>query len=195
MVDLGLLLLRLVTGPLMAGHGAQKLFGAFGGHGVQGTAGWLESLDMRPGRIWAVIAGLSELMSGTLVSLGLFHPIGSILMLGPMSTATTKAHWGKPIWVTSGGAELPVTNMAVATSLALAGPGRFSLDRLLGVRVPKTLAVLTTLATLGGIALAMTGQLEPVLTQVDETVSSVLQPSETTPSGAATEAGSGVPTH
>jgi putative oxidoreductase len=149
--DLGLLTVRLTTGGLMAGHGGQKLFGWFEGPGLAGTTGWLESMGMRPGRTWAMAAGASEFGGGLLTALGLFHPVGPISMLGSMAVALRKAHWGKPIWVTAGGGELPVTNMAIGVALALVDPGRLSLDHMLGIKVPKELAVLTALGVAAGV--------------------------------------------
>lgn len=154
--DLGLLVLRLVTGGLLAGHGSQKLFGWFGGYGLAGTAGWLESLGLRPGRRWAPAAGAGEFGGGLLTALGLFHPLGPIVMMAPMATAIRRVHWGRPIWVTEGGAELPVTDMAAATTLLLTGPGGLSLDRLFGIRVPAWIAGLVAGATAVGIAMAVT---------------------------------------
>src|SRR5918992_2211082 len=136
MSDLGALLLRAVQGALLAGHGAQKLFGSFNGPGVEGTSGFMEMLGLRPGRPWAVLAGLSEFGGGVLTVLGLLNPLGPLAVIGAMSMATRKAHWGKPIWVTEGGAELPLLNIAVATALMIREPDRFSLDRILGIRLP-----------------------------------------------------------
>lgn len=144
--DIGLLFLRLATGGLLAGHGSQKLFGWFGGSGLKGTAGWLESMGMKPGTPWATAATASEFGGGTLTAMGLLYPLGPLATMGSMITATSKVHWGKPIWVTQGGAELPVTDLAVAATLALGGPGRFSLDRLLGIRLPRWLVVSAALA-------------------------------------------------
>lgn len=141
MKDLGLFILRSTLGTLLAGHGAQKLFGWFGGYGLQGTAGWLESMGLRPGRPWALLAGLSEFGGGVLTLLGFLNPLGPLGIIGSMGMATAKVHWGKPIWVTSGGAELPVTNIAIALSLGLAGPGRLSLDNALGLRLPRRLVL------------------------------------------------------
>src|SRR5829696_3487972 len=73
--DLGLLALRLTTGGLMAGHGAQKLFGSFGGHGLKGTTGFMESLGLKPSKQWATLAGASEFGSGLLTALGFGGPI------------------------------------------------------------------------------------------------------------------------
>jgi putative oxidoreductase len=129
-------IVRLAQGSLMAGHGAQKLFGSFGGPGLEGTSGFMEMLGMRPGRPWAYLAGLSEFGGGVLTALGLLNPLGPLGIIGSMSMATRKAHWGKPIWVTEGGAELPLLNIAVATALMIREPDRFSLDRILGIRLP-----------------------------------------------------------
>ncbi|MDP8922554.1 MAG: DoxX family protein [Chloroflexota bacterium] len=161
MRDLGLLIIRLTAGGLLAGHGSQKLFGWFGGYGVRGTGGWMESLGLRPGSAWATVAGASEFGGGLLTALGLLNPLGPIAMLGPMSIATGKVHWGKPIWVTEGGAELPVTNLAIGVGLALTGPGRYSLDRLLGIRVPRALTVLTAAGVAAGVAVALMAEPSP----------------------------------
>jgi putative oxidoreductase len=130
------MIVRVVQGSLMAGHGAQKLFGSFGGPGLEGTSGFMEMLGMRPGRLWAYLAGLSEFGGGVLTALGLLNPIGPLGVIGSMSMATRKAHWGKPIWVTEGGAELPVLNIAISTALMIREPDRYSLDRLVGIRLP-----------------------------------------------------------
>jgi putative oxidoreductase len=129
-------IVRVVQGSLMAGHGAQKLFGSFGGPGLEGTSGFMEMLGMRPGRPWAYMAGLSEFGGGVLTALGLLKPLGPLGVIGAMAMATRKAHWDKPIWVTEGGAELPVLNMAISTALMIREPDAFSLDRVLGLRLP-----------------------------------------------------------
>jgi len=151
--DVGLLALRLGAGGLLAGHGAQKLFGSFGGHGLEGTAGWLESINMRPGKVWAGLAGTSEFAGGALMALGLGGPLGPITLQGAMATAARKVHWGKPIWVTEGGAEVPVLYGLIGMAAALAGPGRYSLDRALGLRVPKAVTALAVAGVAAGIAL------------------------------------------
>ena len=139
---LAALILRVALGGLLAGHGSQKAFGWFNGPGLEGTSGFMEMLGLRPGRLWGTLTALSELGGGVLTVLGLLHPLGPLGVIGSMSIATTKAHWGKPIWVTEGGAELPVTNIAVATALMLNGPGKYSLDRVLGIRLPGWVAPL-----------------------------------------------------
>jgi putative oxidoreductase len=131
------MIVRVAQGSLMAGHGAQKLFGSFGGPGLEGTSGFMEMLGMRPGRPWAYLAGLSEFGGGVLTALGLFNPLGPLGVIGSMAMATRKAHWGEPIWVTEGGAELPVLNIAISTALMIREPDAFSLDRVLGIRLPR----------------------------------------------------------
>ena len=92
---------------------------------------------MRPGRPWAYMAGLSEFGGGVLTALGLLNPLGPLGVIGSMSMATRKAHWGKPVWVTEGGAELPLLNIAVSTALMIREPDGYSLDRALGIHLPR----------------------------------------------------------
>ncbi|MFL5778010.1 MAG: DoxX family protein [Chloroflexota bacterium] len=141
MTHVALLIIRLTIGGLLAGHGAQKLFGSFGGRGIEGTEQWLGSLGMRPARSWALTAGFSEFGGGVLTALGFLNPIGPLLGIGAMIMATVKVHLGRPIWVTEGGAELPVMNIAALSAIALAGPGALSADRLLGVRLPRRIVI------------------------------------------------------
>lgn len=152
MKDLGLLALRLVAGGLMAGHGAQKLFGKFGGYGLEGTGGWMESMGLKPGKAYATMAGASEFGSGVLTALGLGYPLGPVGMLAPMTVAARTVHKDKPIWATEGGAELPAVYAAVGSALALAGPGRYSLDRLTGLRIPPVMGLLALAGMAGGVA-------------------------------------------
>jgi putative oxidoreductase len=159
--DLGLLILRMTVGGLLAAHGSQKLFGWFSGPGLKGISGWLGSMGLKPSKLWAYAAALSEFGGGVLTALGLFHPLGSIASIATMSMAIAKAHWGKPIWASQGGAELPLTNLATTLALALTGPGKFSLDYALGIRVPRPLVVLAALATAAGITLGVLSQPEP----------------------------------
>jgi putative oxidoreductase len=172
MTDLALLLLRVVTGGLLLGHGAQKLFGSFGGYGLAGTADWLESLGLRPGTLWALMAGGGELTGGLLTLLGLGGPIGSILTTTSMKMATFKAHSGKPIWVTAGGAELPVVNAAVGTALMLTGPGRYSLDRLFGIKVPRWLTLVLTLGSAVTLVVGLLMEPEPAEEQAASSATS-----------------------
>lgn len=167
--DFGVLFLRMTTGGLLAGHGAQKLFGSFGGYGLEGTSGWLESMGFKPGKQWAVAAGTSEFGGGLMTAAGLFHPVGPIATMGSMIVAARTAHTFKPIWVTEGGAELPVTNLAIALALSLVGPGRYSLDHMLGIRVPDSLAMAAAGALVLGVVASETVKDETPPEQTEET--------------------------
>jgi putative oxidoreductase len=162
MVSIGLFLIRVVVGGLLAGHGAQKLFGAFGGGGPTGTARYFEGLRLRPADFWARAAGTTELAGGGLTALGFLSPIGPIVALAPMIVAWAKQHRGKPIWSSAGGAELPLINIATACALLLAGPGALSLDRLLAIRVPWWMSLLAMAAAAGGIVVAVDEEIHEV---------------------------------
>ena len=92
MFDLGLLLLRLVVGLILAGHGAQKLFGLFGGHGHAGTREMMRGMGISPAGFWASMAGLSEFGGGFLLALGLVSPLGSLGIIAAMLMAIIQVH-------------------------------------------------------------------------------------------------------
>ncbi len=129
----GLLVARMVLGLLMVGHGTQKLFGWFGGYGLTGTAGFLESLGFRPGRAFAAAASFTEIMGGLLLAFGFLGPVGPALMISVMIVAAISAHWKNGLFATTNGIELPLLYAAGALTIALTGPGRFSLDAVLGL--------------------------------------------------------------
>lgn len=112
----------------MAAHGAQKLLGWFGGHGPAGTAGFLEQLGFRPGRVFAALAAGTEIVSGLLVALGFLGPVGPALLLSVMIVAGISVHWKHGLFAQANGIELALLYAAVALALALTGPGLFSLD-------------------------------------------------------------------
>ncbi|HEX3244536.1 MAG TPA: DoxX family protein [Chloroflexota bacterium] len=161
MNDLGLLVLRVGLGGLMMGHGGQKLFGWWRGHGPEGTGKMMESLGLSPGGFWARLAGASEFSGGGMTALGLMHPLGPLAILGSMAMATFKAHADRPIWVTEGGAELPVTNSFIALALLLTGPGIFSVDRALGLRMSPVSQAVVILAGIGALAYGLQPAEEP----------------------------------
>ncbi len=155
MLDAALLVLRGVSGGLLAGHGAQKVFGAFEGAGPEATRGMMQKLRMQPPQLWGHAAGLSELVGGGLTALGFLSPVGPLTAAAPMIMATRLAHWGKPVWNSKGGPELPLVNLAAFTALAATGPGRLSVDGALGIRLPRWMVALTAAGVLGGTALAL----------------------------------------
>jgi putative oxidoreductase len=126
MIDLGLLIIRLVIGITFIGHGAQKLFGWFGGYGPKGTGGWLESIGIKPGVLMAVLVGLFELVGGLLFASGVFLPVGAALIVVTMIGAILKVHGSNGYWVDKGGIEYPFVLIAVVVGIALIGAGSYS---------------------------------------------------------------------
>jgi putative oxidoreductase len=149
-MKLGLTFLRVVIGMLFFGHGTQKLYGWFGGHGIEGTAGFFESLGLKPGRRHATAAGAAEAGGGALVALGFLTPAAAAALIGVMSTAIEKVHMKNGPWVSEGGYEYNLVLIAVMVALADLGPGEFSIDQALGIEV-KGPAV-AALALAGGVA-------------------------------------------
>jgi putative oxidoreductase len=128
----GLLILRLVIGLILAGHGAQKLFGSFGGYGLAGTGGWLESIGFRPGKQLAFVTGLAEFLGGIALAIGLLTPLAAAAVVGTMAVAVW-THSANGLWGTNGGYELPLINAAAAATLAFTGAGAYSIDNALGL--------------------------------------------------------------
>jgi putative oxidoreductase len=128
----GLFVIRVALGLLLFAHGTQKLFGWFGGYGVDATGGFFESLGHRPGRRMATLAGLSEAGGGALLVLGLLTPLAAAMAMGVMVVAAVSAHAQNGLWNSDGGYELPLTNGLVAAGLAFTGAGNWSLDHALG---------------------------------------------------------------
>jgi putative oxidoreductase len=155
LLSVGLLLLRLITGTLLAAHGSQKLFGWFGGYGLAGTGGFFEGLGYRPGRFYAAAAGLAEFAGGILLILGFLGPIASTLILAVMIVATVTVHWKNGVFATSGGIELTFLYATIAIALALTGPGRYSLDAALGLErlwSPGLQWAAIAIGVIGGVA-------------------------------------------
>ncbi|HEX3960880.1 MAG TPA: DoxX family protein [Trebonia sp.] len=146
--DIALLASRGVLGGYLAAHGAQKLFGTFGGHGIEPTAAAFEGLGLRPGRVTATTAGLAELGGGVLTAAGLASPVGPVAIAGTMVVASVTHRAGGP-FAADRGYELPATNLAAAVALAAVGPGRYSLDDLTGLRLHR---IITGTVVAGAVA-------------------------------------------
>ena len=127
----GLLLLRVVVGATVFAHGAQKLFGWFGGHGLRGTGGFFGSTGWRAPLLMAFLAGLGE-SSGLAFAAGLLTPLAALGIATVMLTAIFAVHWKNGFFNGNGGLEFPLTVATVAVAVAATGPGRFSIDRLIG---------------------------------------------------------------
>ena len=151
----GVLILRLVAGPLMAAHGAQKLFGWFGGFGLAGMTGLTERLGFRPARPFAAAAAIAEFVGGLLIAAGFLGPLGPAAVLATMIVAAVSVHWQNGLFAASNGIELALLDGAVAAALVLTGPGAYSLDALLGLTPFWTPAVAWSalaIGIVGGIA-------------------------------------------
>lgn len=131
-MKIGRLLLRLTVGGFFFGHGTQKLFGWFGGHGLGATAGMFESLGMRPGQRNAIAAGAAEAGGGAAIALGLATPLAAGALTSVMLTAIHRVHLKNGPWVTGGGYEYNAVLIAAVLALAEVGPGEPSLDHALG---------------------------------------------------------------
>jgi putative oxidoreductase len=130
-MEIGLALLRLTTGLILAAHGAQKLFGWFGGPGLDGTGQFFETIGFLPGWRHALMAGVAETGGGLLLALGLFTPIGAALICSVMLVAVT-VHMKNGFFAQNGGYEYAVVLGVAALTVAFTGPGSLSLDALLG---------------------------------------------------------------
>ena len=159
-MDISLFILHALVGLLFVGHGAQKLFGVLGGHGIRGTAGFMESLGLRPGRFNAVTAGTAELVGGVLLALGLLLPLGAALVIAVMVTAILTVHASKGVWNTDGGWEFNAVLIAAATVLAGVGGGELALDTALGLDLTSEGWALAALGAgvLGGIVAVIAGR-------------------------------------
>jgi len=164
-MNIGLLLVRLVFGALMAAHGTQKLFGWFGGYGLTGTGGFFDGLGFRPGRLFAAAAGLAETFGGLLLALGFLTPLAAMAIVSVMVVAIGSVHWGHGLFAATNGVEVPLLYASAAAAIALVGPGAYSFDAIFGLvsawtPTVRMLAVAVGLA--GGLANLMLRRPVPV---------------------------------
>ena len=140
-----------MVGLLIAAHGAQKLFGWFGGHGLRATGEFFVQLGFRPGRLFATGAALGEFASGLLIAAGLFGPVGLALLLAVMVVAAISVHWHNGLFAAANGIELPLLYGTGAVGLALSGPGRYSLDAVLGLGASWSPTVIWAALVIGAV--------------------------------------------
>jgi putative oxidoreductase len=159
-MGLGKLVLRATLGGYFFGHGMQKLTGWFGGGGPEGTGEMFEQIGLRPGRENALLAGAAEAGGGALLAFGLFTPAAVSMLSGVMTNAIRHVHRQNGLWVTDGGIEYPAVILAVLAALADSGPGQFSLDEALGIRLrgPVVTAVAMAAGAAGAVYVAEHGQ-------------------------------------
>jgi putative oxidoreductase len=162
-MSIGILLLRLVVGGIFLGHGAQKLLGWFGGGGPSGTERLFGSMGWRPARTMAIVAGLGETLGGLCLLLGLLTPLGAFAVIGVMTNAILAVHAPKGFWNTKGGIEFPLTLLVAAAALGFIGPGRYSLDRAMGIAWPHvpTGALVAAIGLVVGVVVFVVGHGRP----------------------------------
>jgi putative oxidoreductase len=159
-MDLALLVLRLVVGLTFAAHGAQKLFGAFGGYGIEGTAGFFEQIGLRPGKVHAWAAGIAEFFGGLAIALGLVTPVPAAALIAVMTAAVITVHLKHGFFVTNQGYEFNLALAAALFALAGIGAGNWSLDNVLSIDMTGAAWAVGALGVgvLGGIGAVISGR-------------------------------------
>jgi len=156
MTALGLLILRLGIGLIIAAHGAQKLFGVWGGPGMAKWTQSVQRLRIRPAQPWAWVAALSEFGGGLLLALGLLSPLGSLAIIGAMVVAIATVHLSKGFWAGKGGFEFNLALITGAAALAFTGPGPYSIDNALGIHLPEPVSLIAgTIALIVGVTVTL----------------------------------------
>ncbi len=135
-MSVALLIARLYFGLGLAAHGAQKLFGWYGGHGLAGTGEFIVKLGFPWKRFFALTLALAETSGGLLVALGLLGPVGPAIMIAVMIVAAVTVHVRNGFFAAKNGVEIPLLYAMGALMIAFTGPGDYSLDGLLGLGTP-----------------------------------------------------------
>jgi putative oxidoreductase len=186
-MTLGKLILRGTIGPLFVGHGAQKLFGAFGGRGIGATGEYFESqLGLRPGWLHAALAGAAETAGGAMVTVGFLTPVAQAILDGVMVTAVRKVHGRNGPWIERGGFEYNAVIMAALAFLAEQGAGRPSVDERRWPRLKGTLPMLLGLAAGVGGSLMSERTLSRLPAQAVARMGAASAPPEREPGAGAT---------
>ncbi len=131
LASFGLLIIRVLLGLTFAAHGTQKLFGWFGGHGIEGTGGFFESIGIKPGKRMAFFAGAGELVGGLLFAIGFLTPLAAIIIILTMLVAIIKVHIKNGYWAGNNGYEYNALIIIAAAGVAFIGAGVFSIDELI----------------------------------------------------------------
>ena len=162
-MKLGRLIARVIIGGLFFGHGTQKLFGWFGGPGLEDTEKMMDKLDMKPPKEQALLASWAETAGGTLLVLGFLTPLAAATLTGSMVTAIRKVHLPNGLWATNQGYEYNLALIGALAALLDGGPGRPSLDSALGIECTGpgwTIASLAAGVAGSTLAIEMGGLLE-----------------------------------
>lgn len=128
------LALRVPLGSILAAHGAQKLFGWFGGHGLQGTGEWMASIGLQPGLLMALLAGSAEFFGGILLLLGLLTRPAAVLSAVTMVVAIFTVHIGNGLFIANGGYEFALALLAMSVALSIQGAGKLAIDNQLAAK-------------------------------------------------------------
>lgn len=162
-MEVALLAIRLAVGLAFAAHGAQKLFGAFGGGGISGTADDFERLGLRPGKLQALAAGSTEFFGGLLITFGLVTPVAAAALIAVMTAAVLTVNFSNGYFVTENGYEYNVVLVAALFALAAIGAGNWSLDNALGIELTGTAPALVALGAgiTGGLGAVFGGRFAP----------------------------------
>ncbi|MDP5030233.1 DoxX family protein [Paraglaciecola sp.] len=135
--DAGLapLALRLPVGIIFIAHGAQKLFGAFGGYGLEGTGQWMASIGLEPGYLMALMAGGAEFFGGLFILLGLLTRPTALVLAVTMLVAIVTVHVGNGLFMANNGYEFGLALFAVSVSLMFSGSGKVAIDNIIAKKL------------------------------------------------------------
>lgn len=131
--DLAFAVVRAVVGLIVAAHGAQKVFGVWGGTGLGGWIQAMARMGVRPPTVWGYLTAGAELIGGIELAVGLLVPVVAAVVTMQMTVAIQRAHWAKGFWNGKGGIEFPLVLATVAAACGIADPGAYSLDRVVGI--------------------------------------------------------------
>jgi putative oxidoreductase len=166
--DLGLLILRIVVGLTMAGHGAQKAFGWWKGSGRAGWYAVMVRMGFRPANAWGLVSIGAELIGGILFGLGFLTPVAAMALIGQSVVIIFKAHWSRGFWGRDGGYEFPLSLVAGVVAVVGTGAGALSLDSALGLAYPVELrAALLAFGVLGGTAAILVSRVPPAASSTE----------------------------